>query len=181
MTDRAKGGWVKAPNDDVLETHPHLIEFLPFLDALNLESARGGVLIAASFLENLLTDILRAYLLDGQSSDQLLTGFNAPIGTFSAKVALSSSLSLITEAERRECNLIRKIRNRFAHNIHPSFDDAAIASLCFELEYRAKPYEGVSVDARASFTTASVGLISSLTNRAHYVAQERVKARNWSN
>lgn len=170
---------MKSRNEDVLKTHPHLNEFLPFLDALNAESARGGVLVAASFLDNLLHRVIESFLLEGKSQDQLLGGFNAPIGTMSAKIALAAALGLITERERRECDLLRRIRNRFAHDIHPSFDDEAVKSLCFELTYRAMPYEGVEVDARGSFTSAAVALISNLTNRPHYVAQTRLKAREW--
>lgn len=179
MTDPTKGQWVRPPNEAVLATHPHLAEFLPFLDALNGESPRGGVLVAVSYLDNLLHSILRSFMLEGKAQDQILSGFNAPIGTLSAKIALAAALGLISERERRECDLIRKIRNKFAHQVHPSFDDADIQSLCFELTYRAMPYEGVEVNARGSFTTAAVGLISNLTNRPHYVAQRRLTARDW--
>jgi hypothetical protein len=174
-----KGRWVRPPNEDVLKTHPHLSEFLPFLDALNAESARGGVLVAASFLDNLLHQVIRSFLIEGKSQDQLLSGFNAPIGTMSAKIALAAALGLISERERRECDLLRKIRNKFAHNVHPSFEDDDVKSLCFELTYRAMPYEGVDVDARGSFNSAAVALVSNLTNRAHYVAQSRLEVREW--
>jgi mannitol operon repressor len=180
MSEDEKGRWVRSPNQEVLKTHPHLNEFLPFLDTLNGESPRGGVLVAASFLENLLHKVLQAFLIEGKAQDQILSGFNAPVGTFSAKIALAAALGLISERERRECDLIRKIRNKFAHNIHPSFDDDEIKSICLELTYRAMPYEGVEVDARGSFTSASVMLICNLTNRPHYVARERLQERDWN-
>jgi hypothetical protein len=174
-----KGRWVRPPNSEVLKTHPHLTEFLPFLDTLNAESARGGVLVAASFLDNLLHKIIQSFLIEGKSQEQLLSGFNAPIGTMSAKIALAAALGLISERERRECDLLRKIRNKFAHSVHPSFDDEDVKSLCFELTYRAMPYEGVDVDARGSFTSAAVALVSNLTNRPHYVSKARLDAREW--
>lgn len=180
MTEDREGHWVKSRHDDVLKTHPHLADFLPFLDVLNSESPRGGVLVAASFIENLLHKILQAFMIEGKPQEQILTGFNAPVGTLSAKIALAAALGLISERERRECDLIRKIRNRFAHNIHPKFEDADIKNLCFELTYRAMPYGDVEVDARGSFTTAAVALISSLTNRPHYVAQQRLQERHWT-
>ena len=179
MTERKKGGWVRSPNNEVLKTHPHLAEFLPFLDVLNAESARGGVLVATSYLENLLHDIIKSFLIEGKAQEQLLTGFNAPIGTLSAKIALASTLGLISERERRECDLIRKIRNKFAHQVHPSFDDEDIKSLCLELSHRALPYGGVEVGARSSFTTAAVSLVSNLTNRPHYVSHSRLRVGDW--
>jgi mannitol operon repressor len=162
MTESKQGRWVRSPRDEVLKTHPHLAEFLPFLDILNGESPRGGVLVVASFLENLLHKILQAFLIEGKAREQVLSGFNAPIGTLSAKIAMAAALGLISERERRECDLIRKIRNTFAHNVHPTFADEGVKSLCFELSYRAMPNDGVEVDARGSFTTASVALVSAL-------------------
>ena len=97
----------------------------------------------------------------------------------SAKIALAAALGLISERERRECDLLRRIRNKFAHSVHPSFDDEDVENLCAELTYRAMPYEGVEVDARGSFTTAAVAIVSNLTNRANYVRQERLVIREW--
>lgn len=179
MTEDAQGHWVKSRNEDVLKTHPHLAEFLPFLDVLNSESPRGGVLVAASFIENLLFKIIQAFLIEGKPQEQILSGFNAPIGSLSAKIALAAALGLISERERRECDLIRRIRNKFAHNVHPSFDDDDIKSLSFELTYRAKPYGDVEVDGKGSFSSAAVALILNLTNRPHYVARTRLKPVDW--
>ena len=179
VSETEKGRWVRSPNDEVLKSHPRLAEFLPFLDVLNGESPRGGVLVAASFLENLLLKVIQSFLVEGKQQEQILSGFNAPIGTLSAKIALAAALGLISERERRECDLVRKIRNKFAHNVHPTFSDDDVQSLCFELSYRAMPYEGVDVDAKGSFTSAAVSLISNLTNRPHYAAQARLRTREW--
>lgn len=174
-----QGHWVKGRNEDVLKTHPHLAEFLPFLDVLNSESPRGGVLVAASFIENLLYKIIEAFLLHGKPKEQILSGFNAPIGSLSAKIALAAALGLINERERRECDLIRRIRNKFAHNVHPTFDDEDIKSLSLELTFRAMPYDDVKIEAKGSFSSAAVALILNLTNRPHYVAKKRLKAVDW--
>jgi hypothetical protein len=85
----------------------------------------------------------------------------------------------VSERERRECELIRKIRNKFAHNVHPSFDDEDVKALCHELTFCAMPYEGVNVDAKGSFISAAVAVILNLTNRPHYVAKKRTQAADW--
>ena len=179
MAEETGGGWTRVPNDEVLKANPHLKEFVPFLDVINGESPRGGVLVAAAFLENLLYQILQSFLIEGKAQEQLLSGFNAPIGTFSAKIALSATLGVITERERRECELIRKIRNKFAHHIHPTFEDEDIKSLCLELTFRAMPYGDVQVDARGSFTSAAIALAASFTNRAHYASKARLTEQHW--
>ena len=122
----------------LLKSHPNLKEFLPFLQIHNAESPRGAVLVSASFIESQLHNVLAAFLIENKASDQILDGFNAPAGTFSAKIAFNAALGLISEKERRECDLIRRIRNKFAHSVHASFDDDAIANICFELNMRAK-------------------------------------------
>lgn len=98
------------------------------------------MLVAASFIANMLFKIIQAFLVEGKPQEQILSGFNAPIGSRSAKIALAAALGIISERECRKLELIRRIRNKFAHNIHPSFDDDDIKSLSLELTYRAMWY-----------------------------------------
>lgn len=88
-------------------------------------------------------------------------------------------MGLISDCEYRECELIRKVRNEFAHQIKVSFETERIANLCAQLRMAAQPYGDIEVDARGKFTTAAVALIMTLTNRPHYVGQERLKSRDW--
>ena len=48
------------------ETHPHLKDFLPFLDDLNKETARGAVLVAAAYLERQLGEIVASFVVEGR-------------------------------------------------------------------------------------------------------------------
>jgi mannitol operon repressor len=161
------------------ETYPHLREFKAFLDALNKESERGMVLVAATMLEDLLGRSIHAFLIAHEETDRLLEGFNAPLGTFSARALAAFGLGILSEREFRECERIRKIRNVFAHNVHSSFQDQKIKDMCATLQFSAKDYGDVHVDARGQFNTAAVAFISSLTNRAHYVGQRRLKYGDW--
>ena len=171
--------FAKPHHEAILKSNPHLADFLPFLDILRAESARGATLVAASYIENLLHHILKAHFIEGKPSDQLLTGFNAPLGSLSAKIAAATALGLINERESRECSLIRRIRNKFAHEVSPTFEDPGISDLCIELSYRAMPYDDVTVSAEGSFTSAAVSFILNLTNRAIYVSRERGSERQW--
>ena len=78
----------------ILDTHPHLGEFMAFLDDLNAESERGQVLISAAMIDDLLLRTLAAFLIEGGSADKLLSGFNAPLGTLSARIELAAALGL---------------------------------------------------------------------------------------
>jgi mannitol operon repressor len=161
------------------ETHPHLKHFGEFLEEFNKETERGAALAAAAFIDDLLQRILTAFLLNKSSADKLLSGSAAPVGTFSARIAAARALGLISETERHQIELIRKVRNEFAHQVKMSFDDKKIEGLCSSMTYRAKRYKDVTVSTRGAFTTAAIALILNLTNRPHYVAREKIIERDW--
>ena len=163
----------------LIDTHPNLEEFAPFLDDLNKESERGAVLISVSYLERQLKEIISAFLCEGDASQSLLEGFNAPLGTLAARTAAAAALGLISGREYRELETIRKIRNQFAHDHRASFSDQSTADRCLNLTFSAKDYGDVVVDARGQFTSAAVALIVNLTNRSHYVSGKRLKFENW--
>lgn len=163
----------------LLMTHPHLRSFMEFLEDFNRETERGAALAAAAMVDDQLGRTIEAFLIPNKGSSALLEGFNAPLGTFSARIAAAFALGLISEQEYRECDLIRKVRNEFAHQIKVSFKTEKIVSLCAQLKMAARDYDDVNVDTRGKFTTAAVCLILNLTNRPHYVAQERLKPQEW--
>jgi hypothetical protein len=169
----AEGPKITAKEPSLFETHPHLKDFLPWLDLLNKESERGQVLISSGFLEQQLKEILQAFMIENSGTDTLFEGANAPLGTFSSRIAACFALGLITDGEHHDLSLIRKIRNDFAHNVHVSFATPSVASRCEALLSRAKDYPGVSVGTRGYFMTAATALILGIVNRAHYVGKER--------
>jgi hypothetical protein len=161
------------------ETHPHLKEFTAFLDELNRESARGAVLVSSSMIDGLLRRTILSFLIQREGTEKLLDGFNAPLGTFSARILTAVSLGVISETEYQDCQVIRNIRNAFAHDVNVSFENSAISDACSKLMLSAKDYDDVRVDARGRFTTAAVWLILNLTNRPHYAAQRRLCYVTW--
>jgi hypothetical protein len=161
------------------ETHPHLQTFAAFLEDFNKETARGAALAAAAFIDDLLEKTVIAFLADNESGPKLTRGFGAPLGTFAARVAACHAMGLISDRECRECEIIRKVRNEFAHKIRMSFDDDKVRGLCASLTFSAAPIEGGKFDARGQFTSAAVSLILHLTNRPHYVGERRLKYQDW--
>ena len=158
---------------------PHLMPFAEFLEEFNKETARGAALAAAAFLDDLLEQVLTAFLIANDSRKSLTNGFNAPLGTFSARIAACHAMGLISDHEAAECDLIRKVRNEFAHKVKMSFNDDRVRSLCSSLVLSAKSYPGVDVGPRGQFTSAAVALILNLTNRPHYVGQQALTCRSW--
>ena len=165
--------------ESFLNDNPHLTDFMSMLEEVQKESERGSVLVTCSMLDDLLRKIISSFLLKGKEANDLIEGFNAPLGTFSARIKCAHAMGLITKKEFSECNILRKIRNEFAHNINISFEEQSIIDLCKNLQLRAKDYEGVHVNPHGQYATASTALILNLTNRAHYVSKERLKLKNW--
>ncbi len=160
-------------------SHPHLKEFVGFLPELNKESDRGCVMVACSYLDELLRRTLLAFLVEVPTSVDLVEGFNAPLGTMSTRAAAAYSLGLIREKEFKELEILRRLRNRFAHGVHVSFDMQDVKALCQNLTMSARNGDPSKDTARGLYTTAAVCLILNLTNRPAYVSQQRRECKEW--
>lgn len=89
-------------------------------EALSKESDRGVVLISASFLEEALEALLRARFSirhpKSKSSIKPLFDFFGPLSTFSAKVKICYAMDLIGKWMYGDLDIVRKLRNEFAHS-----------------------------------------------------------------
>lgn len=74
------------------------------------------VLNVAAFAEDTLELLLLAYLREESQAIKLVSGFNAPLGTFSARVKAAFALGLLLQDGYETLETLRKIRNKFAHN-----------------------------------------------------------------
>lgn len=77
---------------------------------------RGLVLSLSAFAEEALGELLLAFLRDNKSSRDLFGGFNAPLGTLSARIKAAHALGLIDDEQFNDFECLRKIRNEFAHS-----------------------------------------------------------------
>jgi mannitol operon repressor len=169
---------MKSDRDEVLKEYPNLKDFLPYLDELNKESPRGKVLISTGYLEEMLKEILSGFLLKDKVVDDLFDGGNAPLGTFSSRSKLAYTLGLISEAEFHDIDLIRRIRNDFAHDMKASFANDTVKNRCSHLKHKVPDDKG-KVSAEGQFTSAATGLLLNLVNRAAYVSEHRRTYGNW--
>jgi hypothetical protein len=96
------------------------------------ESDRACGILQASWTELILERAIRSRLRnDGAGA---LFGPNGPLGNFSNKIAFGYSLGLYEVRTRHDLNLIRRIRNGFAHCQLPlRFDISAVKGVCDHL------------------------------------------------
>ena len=94
-------------------------------------SPRAVAIVCASLLENHLEQLLAKFLLpDAKKLDEMISGNNisAPLGNFASKMKMCYLLGLISEEMYKDLDTIKKIRNKFAHQLHGcNFTDSTIS------------------------------------------------------
>lgn len=158
-----------------------LQDFSRFLSEFQDETDRGAALVGAALLDLRLSETLRAFMVGPKAASDLLDGGTAPLGTFSSRIKATFALGLIDAHERAECDLIRRVRNEFAHQPHGiTFVDPKIEALCDKLRsdlpggresHLGKP--------RFVFINAVILVAARLTYRAERVVLERRLTRTW--
>lgn len=159
---------------------PEAIELGTFLKIFANETDRGLALSAAAYLEQRLYEILISFLADVPASMELLEGFNAPLGTFSAKIKAAYSLGLIEENEYNHLNTIRKIRNKFSHSWENiSFQNNDIKDHCKNFYGVGSQDKDDKSFARERFFSAVSLLALDLLWRARLVQEQKIIIKNW--
>jgi mannitol operon repressor len=164
------------------ESEPEVERLAKFLDAFNKESDRGAALVAASMLDEQLEQILSVFLVESAAAKELVSGFNAPLGTFSSRASAASALGLIEDIEFKEITLVRKIRNEFGHVWEPvTFETESIAAHARKLPWRGPAEFEKSANNRARFNAAVALLLTDLMWRVQLVSAERRVRKVWPN
>ncbi|MEC9290879.1 MAG: hypothetical protein VX730_00590 [Pseudomonadota bacterium] len=160
---------------------PYFERLRDFLKESNNESDRGKALVVASLIEEMLEEILTNFMLDNKAVKKLFNVPNAPLSNLSSKTLLCRALGLINEAEFREIEIIRKIRNSFAHNVLCSFKDERIADISKSLmagmsyvDALEKGHKSRIDEPRSRFSAASTSLVFGLYNRSTYVFRIKI-------
>ncbi len=152
-----------------------------FVRELELETDRGLPLVGAALIDDRLQETLRSFFCECRASGRLLDEGDAPLGTLSSRAQVCYALGLIDDFEFAEIDLIRKVRNEFAHAKHGvSFQNEKVAGLCSTL--RSDLPEGAghpTSDPRFRFTNAVVCLAVRLYYRPDWVAAERRQPKTW--
>ena len=87
-----------------------------FILLVGKQDDRAMVLSLATFLEDTLGRLLFAYLRTSKATKELVDGFNAPLGTFGTRIKAVYALGLVTEEQFKDMEILRKVRNHFAHD-----------------------------------------------------------------
>lgn len=119
-----------------------------FMVSIRKQEDQAMVLSLATFLEDTLGRLLLAYFRSCKASKELVEGFNAPLGTFGSRIKAVYAFGLVTEDQYKDLEILRKIRNHFAHNWEGvTFERNGVQALIGQLSgytVDQKPIEGGS-------------------------------------
>jgi mannitol operon repressor len=142
------------------EIRPDLSELVALLPKLNAESDRGFILVVCSFLDVILKEVVLCFLRPGaDSTKKLVLSDRAPLQSFSAKIDFCHAGSLISDDIYENLQILRKIRNEFAHKVSVDYADKDIVKLISKF----KNLESVeSLNPRQKVQSAAIPLILQL-------------------
>lgn len=147
-----------------------------------MESDRGMALVGVAWIDDKLAQTLLAFFSEGKASHSLVQGGDSPLGTFSSRIKCCRALCLIDDDEYHEIDLLRKIRNEFAHAKQGlSFRSQPISSYCTSLKSRAPDSESPLVKVpRFRFKNAVMALAARLLHRPAWVKEDRRVLKDWA-
>lgn len=121
-------------------------EVATFRRSLATESERAAVVLGAAKLDSLLELLLKRCLLPCSGGKDDLLDTERPLGTFSARISVAYRLGLIDKDFEYSLQVIRKIRNSFAHSIeNETLAKASHHDRLFEVAKILKGYGGVEL------------------------------------
>lgn len=107
-----------------------------FLAELTTGTDRAAALVASTVLDNDIASILEMVLVHKTKKqlEDLLYSPQAPLSGFSARIKMIYAIGIIEEKVFVSLNVVRNVRNTFAHAQKPlKFDTPAIARECAKL------------------------------------------------
>ena len=142
---------------------------------------RSIAILGGTFLEMTLEKILYAFLPENDREVKKLFDFNSPLGNFSNKIQMAYCLGLIEKTVKSDLNLIRKIRNKFAHEMFLNFKDPQIESWCKSLKWHKIYFMGNVPDGATNLMLFKVEVNTLISNMSGHISIARGERREIRN
>lgn len=125
-------------------------ETAAFIRSLKGESERAAVVLGVAKLDTLLELLLKRSLTPCAGGRDDLFDTDRPLGTFSAKIAISYRLGLIDKDFEYALQALRRIRNSFAHSIeNETLSKASHHDRIFEVKKILSGYEQLGTSGQS--------------------------------
>lgn len=154
----------------------HLFDWNKMIDSFHKESDRGAAVLVGGFVENYLGTFLRSLVVDEQVADSLFQAVG-PLSSFSQRIAVARAFGFISKQDYADLNLIRKIRNHFAHHpLEASFSESPVAELAGRLSEQETASEAQAQNRAERNKLAYLYSCAQLCGRLHLRMEKRKKA-----
>jgi DNA-binding MltR family transcriptional regulator len=143
-------------------------------ETLLKESDRGCAIFGAAILHDDLEDLLRAFFRTDEDSvkrvvDPLFQTY-APLSTFSSRIQIAFALKLITKDLKYRLDIIRRLRNDFAHESGPiDFDGPGLRDRLSILIDDGKPPEKIIEDSEPILIGNQILTPGQFVNRVAFI------------
>lgn len=98
-----------------MKTHSlDLNDYQTFVTEYHGESDRSAIVMAGSFVEHYLATYIRHFMVSDEEVERLFEF--GPLSSFAARINIAHGFGLISNEHRHDLNIIKDIRNRFAHS-----------------------------------------------------------------
>src|SRR6266480_1691168 len=125
------------------QTLPNLcVDAARLVEDLERETDRGVALLAVAFLDDVLDLLLRASFVDDPDVVNRLIGPGRPLESFGSRAHISYCMGLLGADIYNDINLIREIRNDFAHRQPTNFEQGDIRLKCNKVRCVSPMLEG---------------------------------------
>jgi DNA-binding MltR family transcriptional regulator len=106
------------------------------IQRLEQESDRSVAIIAATILEQHITEAIKRRWHDHPTTINRIMQIDGPLGNFGPKIDLVFLIGLVSPEAHQDLVYIKKVRNRFAHYLDvETFDTPLIKGWCFSLQH----------------------------------------------
>lgn len=181
MVGRRIGGWAvvrkKSLSKHLSRREPDDKEITDALLELHAGSDRVAAIMGAALIETYLVNALEAGLSDASDRAALFHDQGAPFGTFKARIVAGKALGLFGADIAEDLDVIRDIRNQFAHALLSiDFSNAHIVEACERMMggYPEVKGHGHCVGAaRGRYEGACLALTLHLAQFTHGVWKDR--------
>jgi DNA-binding MltR family transcriptional regulator len=137
-------------------------------------SEQGSAIVFSSVVDETLARLLRDFFVKHPKTVEKMLEDPGPISSFGVRIELAFLLGLINSRERRMLNLIRKIRNHFAHSYEfVSFSQSPIKERCLELDVTVIESQTGAPIFNRKFMEACIYLVDVLWQRSKHIKHQK--------
>jgi mannitol operon repressor len=137
-----------------------------FAEAVTGETDRGIGILSATVLDVMLEKLIFVSLPSGDTKD--IFGPDKIFSSFSRKIQYCELRNLINKKHAKNANIIRKIRNSFAHDLSGSFSNGTIKSRIDALDFWDLEHLSETSQMGFRFKSQVITLMLSISTIIHY-------------